>query len=146
MFHLYRVYNGEDISVPMLYVDDLQTVTSFANLKLYADHALDTLDILGVNHISNFGGYGFPLDGADFLTAITGTLTIKILSDLAYGLHQFPCCSTSSVPPLLGYGAGALGGQLTWPIRMNTMITVQHLTIPGTASTSGYIPIARVTG
>lgn len=134
MFTIKRVYLGIDLPVPTLYIDSLYKEYSFENIKIQASKSNSTLALSGVTASCVFNGDGFPLRGSDYLSAVTGTLTIAVSQHLATGLHFFPFVATRETYPAMGLaiqGIGIMGlkGILQFPVGVQ--IQVQNFEIPG---------------
>lgn len=136
MFTIHRTYNSYDLPVATLYIDSLYREYSFENINIHATKAESTLDVSGVQASCVFNGDGFPLQGSDYLTAVTGTLTIAVMEALAMGLHFFPFVATRDVYPVMGlmvHGIGVMGVKGTLYFPIGVQLQVQHFEIPGVA-------------
>lgn len=93
MFTMHLTYNSETLILPPLYVDTINQWYTWENVKIQADSGEDALVLPTVQATVIFvsGGteYTFPLAGATFLTAKTGTLKVLIYQSLAAGIHTY---------------------------------------------------------
>jgi hypothetical protein len=134
MFSMWRSFNGYALPVSALPVDSIQTRYDFEDITIQASDADDTLDIVGVDGAFTFNGEVFPLSGAAYLTATTGTLSVMITTALPHGLYRIPFVSSNSVLPIAGFalhgwpGFG-IAGKTFMPIA--AALLIQSLTIPG---------------
>lgn len=135
MFTILRVFNGINLPVPTLPVDSLNQEYTFDNIKIQTDVATESLAIVGASTVASFNGEGFPLSGANYLTAVTSTLTVRVITALPQGLYRFPFVSqTSSLFPVTGFvlhGGTGFGIAGFSNIPTNTSLLVQSFEIPG---------------
>jgi hypothetical protein len=135
MFFLSRAYNGYQLPDPTLYVDTIGDPYQFEEITLVATAEDSSLDLTGVQAICRFNGDPFPLSGADYLTAVTGTLEITVTQQLATGLYWIPfMCVTETLIPVAGFALHGLvpdGIAAASQIALAAGVKVQSFPIPG---------------
>lgn len=134
MFTIKRTYLGVPLAVATFPIDSLGQAYTFESITVQSLESSDKLDIAGVQANITFNGESFPLDGANYLSAVTGNLVVTVTESLAQGLYRFPFVTQDVVYPITGF---ALHGGLGFGIQsyarrhMETALLVQSFTIPG---------------
>ena len=133
MFTLQRLHFGTKVPLLHIYVDHLNTLYTYNNVIVEAEHADDTLNVTGVIASVLFNGDPFPLQGSDYSSQITGTLTVTVTSPLSPGLYRIPFVSTTTIFPIAGISAASMGvsgltGDMSIPLK--TVLQIQVLLLP----------------
>jgi len=106
MFTMHKIYGGEDVVLPPVYVDQINTWYTIENVKIQATMNEESLTLPNVQATVIFqsGGtdYTFPLAGATFLAVKTGTLKVRVSQSLAAGIHLYPFMAEQTLLTLAG--------------------------------------------
>lgn len=110
MFILTRTYDTRSLPLDMVYLDAATGTATVSDVTLSATNADDTLEV-ALPLTAMFHGAAFPLSGADYLTPVTGDLTVTIdATGLATGIHLYSLSSLTGRWQGFGRFAAALAG------------------------------------
>lgn len=136
MFTVDRRYQGNVYPIAMLYVDSLHERYTFDEIVVQATDAQDWLVFPAGAGQATFQGAALPLSGAEFLTAVTGTLTIIVTARLAVGLTVLSLQSVTRTLPGQGLalsGVGLMGQPGQVGRDLTPLIQVQYFPVEGVA-------------
>jgi len=154
MFTITRQTGTYALTGILLPVDSLHQQYAFDGLTIQAGQVSDTLSVPGLQASIRFDDDVFPLSGAAYLTAVTGTLRVTVTQALAQGVYRVPFVSGVQGVPVAGFaldGVGPVGLSYTIGAGLSVALLVPSfaipaVTLPGATGTSPVRVVPVLTG